>query len=111
MLRWLALGLLCVASSAGAVTGLDGSAIQRMCQGADKVRALSVMCHNYLNGFMDAAMHYNPRPGFCVPEGGKEAIPNGLVEWLKTHPEAQKQPAGQAVDRALKDLYPCKGKK
>lgn len=91
--------------------GLDGTALLRMCQGADKVRALSVMCHNYLNGYLDAAHHFSPRPGFCLADGDKERLPDGLVAWLKNHADKQKMPAGQVLDLALRDLYPCKGKK
>ena len=112
MALWVMLAAALPTSPAHATyKALDGSAIQRMCQGAVKVRALSVMCHNYLNGYLDAAHHFQKQPGFCMPEGGKEKLPNPLVEWLKAHPEAQKQPAGLAVERALKDMYPCKGKK
>lgn len=97
-------------SSGAAYKGLDGTALLRMCQGADKVRALSVMCHNYLNGYLDAAHHFSPKPGFCVGEGDKETLPTGLVAWLKSHADKQRMPAGQALDLALKDLYPCKGR-
>lgn len=91
--------------------GLDGNAILRMCQGADKVRALSVMCHNYLNGYLDAAHHFNAKPGFCLGAGDKENLPNGLVDWLRQNPDKQKLPAGEAVEQALKALHPCKGRK
>lgn len=91
--------------------GLDGSALLHMCQGADKVRALSVMCHNYLNGYLDAAHHYNSKPGFCLQSGDKEKLPKGLVDWLVQNPDRQKLPAGQVLDQALKSLFPCKGRK
>lgn len=93
--------------AAAAYKGLDGTALLRMCHGADKSRALSVMCHNYLNGYLDAAHHFKPRPGFCLAEGDKEKLPVGLVNWLTTHADAQKKPAGQVLEHALKDLYPC----
>ncbi len=97
--------------ASAAYKGLDGTALLRMCQGADKVRALSVMCHNYLNGYLDAAHHFSSRPGFCLVEGDKEKLPIGMVDWLKSHGEQQKMPAGEVLDLILRDLYPCKGRK
>lgn len=97
--------------AAAAYKGLDGTALLRMCQGADRVRALSVMCHNYLNGYLDAAHHFSPRPGFCMGDGDKERLPNTLVDWLNAHAERQKQPAGEVLEQALKDTFPCKGRK
>jgi hypothetical protein len=67
--------------------GMDGKSLLLTCQGAEKSRSLAVMCHNYLNGYLDAVHHLNP------------------------HPEGQKQAAAKAVDRALKDLFPRKGGK
>jgi hypothetical protein len=107
----LALTWPAAADADAAYKGLDGNALLRMCQGADKVRALSVMCHNYLNGYLDAAHHFSPRLGFCMGEGDKEKLPAGLVAWLKVHADKQKLPAGQVVDLALQDLHPCKGQK
>ncbi len=99
------------ALAASAYKGLDGSALLHMCQGADKVRALSVMCHNYLNGYLDAAHHYNSKTGFCLQTGDKERLPKGLVDWLVQNPDRQKLAAGQVLDQALKSLFPCKGRK
>lgn len=107
----LAMLLVWPVSYGASYKGLDGTALLRMCQGADKVRALSVMCHNYLNGYLDAAHHFSPRPGFCMADGDKESLPNGLVDWLKNHADKQKMPAGQVLDLALRDLHPCKGRK
>lgn len=104
-------GLLAAGSASAAYKGLDGTALLRMCHGADKARALSVMCHNYLNGYLDAAHHFQPRPGFCLEEGDKKGLPRGLVDWLTRHPDKQKLPAGQALDLALRELHPCKGKR
>lgn len=91
--------------------GLDGKSLLLMCKGADKSRSLSVMCHNYLNGYLDAVHYLNPQPGFCLDEGNKKHLQKGLVIWLAGHPDGQKQAAAQAMERALKDLYPCKGRK
>lgn len=107
----LLMGLALPAYAGSSYKGLDGTTLLRMCQGADKVRALSVMCHNYLNGYLDAAHHFSPRPGFCMADGDKEGLPNGLVDWLKNHADKQKMPAGQVLDLALRDLHPCKVKK
>jgi hypothetical protein len=106
-LVWLA--LLALSAPAGASSS-DGSVILRMCRGADKVKALSVMCHSYLNGFMDGAHHYG-KVSFCLGEGDKEKAPGALVDWITAHPEAQTQPAGDVVHKALTERFPCKGKK
>jgi len=115
--RWrcLAIGLFGVClvgtvSADSAYKGIDGVALLRMCQGADRVRALSVMCHNYLNGYLDAAHHFNRHPGFCLADGDKEKLPNSLVSWLNEHPDRQKQPAGAVLEHVLKTTFACKGK-
>lgn len=107
----LALGLAGWGRPVGAA-GNDGSVILRMCKGADKVRALSVMCHSYLNGYLDAAQHYGKgKAAFCLAEGDKERLPAALVDWIGAHPESAKQPAGQVLEQALKARFPCKGGK
>jgi hypothetical protein len=90
--------------------GNDGSVVLRMCKGADKVKALSVMCHSYLNGYVDAARHYG-KPGFCLEDGDKEKAPAAVVEWIEAHPEAQSQPAGTVLHKALSEKFSCKGRK
>ena len=109
-LLWLVL-LAC--SGQAAASGSDGSVILRMCRGADKVKALSVMCHSYLNGFMDGAHHYSKdgKASFCLGDGDKEKAPGALVDWITAHPEAQTQPAGAVLHKALAERFPCKGKK
>ncbi len=98
--------------SAAGYQGNDGSVILRMCKGADRVRALSVMCHSYLNGYLDAAHHYGKgKTSFCLKEGDKEQMPNALVEWIGAHPESEKQPAGLVLEKVLKARFPCKGRK
>ena len=106
-------GLSCLSFTAAAspVAGRSGDAILKMCQGAERVRALSVMCHNYLNGFLDASA-YTSRHGkggakFCLDEGDKQHIPATLVTWMRAHPDALKQDAGAALNRMLADSYPC----
>lgn len=99
-------------AGASSFPGNDGSVILRMCKGADKVKALSMMCHSYLNGYMDAARHYGKgKPLFCLEDGDKEKAPAALVEWIGAHPEAQTQPAGAVVQQALAWRFPCKGGK
>ena len=94
-------------------TGNDGSIVLRMCKGADKVKALSVMCHSYLNGFMDGAHHYGKegKVSFCLGEGDREKAPAALIEWIGAHPDAVGQPAGTVLHKALTERFPCKGKK
>jgi len=113
----LIFGLLCMplAAAAEPVAGRNGDAILKMCQGAEKVKSLSVMCHNYLNGFLDATAWDARRGGkggaaFCLGEGDKERIPTTLVTWMNAHPDALKQDAGEALHRMLGDSFPC-GKK
>jgi hypothetical protein len=97
---------------AGSFQGNDGSVILRMCKGADKVRALSVMCHSYLNGYIDASQHFGRgKAAFCLAEGDKEKAPDALVAWISAHPDAQSQPAGVVVQKALTERFPCKGDK
>ncbi len=104
----LAAGLLVSVSASAA--GNDGSVVLRMCKGADKVKALSVMCHSYLNGFIDAAHHYG-KVGYCLEEGDKEKLPGALVDWISAHPDAQSQPAGLVLHKALSEKFTCKGRR
>ncbi len=94
---------------AGTVQGNDGSVILRMCKGADKVKALSVMCHSYLNGYIDAAHHFGKgKAAFCLEGGDKEKAPGALTEWIGAHPESLKQSAGVVLQKALTERFPCK---
>jgi hypothetical protein len=110
----LILSIAAIAQSvlAATVPGNDGSVVLRMCKGADKVRALSVMCHSYLNGYIDASQHFGKgKTAFCLEAGDKEKAPDTLVTWLTAHPDAQSQPAGAVVQKALAERFPCKGGK
>lgn len=110
--------LLCALAGAPApasATGVghDGASILRMCQGADKVKSLSVMCHSYLNGYLDtthwqAAQPKGKAPAFCLDAGAKEAMPAKVVLWLRAHPMDLTHPAPEILGRALKDLFPCR---
>jgi hypothetical protein len=108
---FLALALAWPAAAGAAYKGMDGTTLMRTCQSAAKARALAAMCHNYLNGYLDAAHHFNAHPGFCLEEGDMDKLPMSLALWLARHADKQKLPAAQALERALKDLYPCKGGK
>lgn len=104
--------LFCLGGSVAHAMPQDASALQRMCQGADKVRALSVMCHSYLNGYLDTvAMYEKGRLSFCFADGDKERVPAELVSWLRLHPELAKEPAPQVLKKALSERFPCKPKK
>lgn len=94
-------------------SGNDGSVVLRMCRGADKVKALSVMCHSYLNGFIDGAHYYGKdgKASFCLGDGDKEKAPGALVAWITAHPESQAQQAGAVLQMALSEHFPCKGRK
>ena len=108
--------LLCLplAAVAGQAPNRNGDALVKMCQGAERVPALSVMCHSYLNGFLDAsdygARHGGKSEKFCLGENEREQLPASLVAWIKDHPDALKQEAGEALTRMLDDRFPC-GKK
>ncbi|MEW5788567.1 MAG: Rap1a/Tai family immunity protein [Pseudomonadota bacterium] len=107
----LAAGLLLLAghTTVQASQVSDGSVVLRMCKGADKVRSLSVMCHSYLNGYLDGARHYarDGKLSFCLGEGDKEKAPAALVAWIIAHPEVQTQPAGSVLHKALSETFPC----
>ena len=105
-------GLLCAApAQAGGFHGKDGSVILRMCQSADRVKTLSVMCNSYLDGYLDAAHHYaSGKPAFCLGDGDRKTLPGAVVAWIGAHPESLTQPAGAVVQKALAQRYPCKGR-
>jgi len=93
--------------------GLDGSVLLRTCQAAAQVKALSVICQTYINGFLDTTAYYEsgsgkPQLSFCLAETDKERIPAVAVAWLNAHPEYLKQPAPAALRGALSDNFPCK---
>ena len=96
---------------AAAVPVNDGCVILRMCKGADKVKALSMMCHSYLNGYIDAAHHFGKgKAAFCLEGGDKEKAPTALVAWIEAHPDTLHHPAGAVLQKALSEQFPCKSK-
>jgi hypothetical protein len=107
---WLGLSF-CVPAQAGESHGKDGSVILRMCKSADKVRALSVMCHSYLDGYIDAAHHYGKgKVAFCLDARDRSVAPRALAEWIDSHPESLTQPAADVMQKALAERFPCKGR-
>lgn len=95
-------------ASTPAHTVQTGEGLLKMCQGADRVKALAMMCHSYLNGYLDTTF-YSSKPGrFCLGPGGKERLPTLTVTWLKAHPEAMKMPAPEALGKVLAEHYPCR---
>lgn len=106
-------GLPCAVSvQAAALPINDGSVLLRMCKGADKVKALSVMCHSYLNGYIDAAHYFSKgKATFCLEKGEKERLPSAVVEWIGAHQDSLAQPAGAVLQKALSDRFPCRGGK
>ncbi len=108
--RRLFLGLLCglCLGTAGAAEApaQSGASLLAMCKGADRVRTLAVMCHSYVNGFIDAAGHYG-RPAFCLSAADHARVPRAVADWLGAHPEHLKQPAAAALHKALAASFPC----
>lgn len=85
----------------------NGDALLKMCRGAEKVRALGVMCHSYLSGYLDTASLYG-KVKFCVKDSDKELIPPLLVAWLNAHPEALAKPAPEVINLTLTANFPCR---
>jgi hypothetical protein len=107
------LNLLAANSASASEQGLDGSVLLRTCQAAAQVKALSVICQTYINGFLDTAAYYEsgggkPGPPFCLGGADKERVPTVVVVWLNAHPEYLKQPAPVALHKVLSDSFPCK---
>ncbi len=99
-------------AQASNINANDGSVLLRMCKGAEKVKALSVMCHSYLNGYIDAAHFYSKdKVTFCLAGSDKEKAPGALVDWIGKHPDMLKQPAGAVLQKALTAHFPCNTKK
>ncbi len=92
--------------------GKNGSVILRMCKSADKVKTLSVMCHSYLDGYLDAMHHTGKSKSvFCLEDSDRQKAPAALVAWIEAHPESLTRPAAEVLQRALTEIFPCKGVK
>lgn len=99
-------------AQASALPGKNGGVLLRMCKSADTVKMLSVMCHSYLDGYIDAAHHYGKgKAAFCLEDRDRKTASATLVAWIEAHPESLTQPAGEVLQRALIQHFPCKGKK
>jgi hypothetical protein len=72
------------------------------------VQALSIMCHNYINGYLDAVANGQRKGKLCFGKGDTERIPPESVIWLKAHPDYMKRPAPEALDRLLSEKFSCK---
>lgn len=109
---WLmALGLVVSASAQAAPPASDGSMLLRMCKAAGKVEALGVMCHSYLNGYLEAVHQYAPSR-YCLGEHDREHIPDDLSKWIEAHPASKTEAAGKALDGFLNETFSCrKGRK
>lgn len=103
--------LACMAASlpsvVSAAQGRDGQALLQMCKGADKVRALGVMCHSYINGYLDGASYYG-KGRYCFKDTDKELVPPMLVLWFNSHPEHLKIPAPEVLAKVFAANFPCK---
>jgi hypothetical protein len=101
-----------VEAQASDLQGKNGSVILRMCKSADTVKALSMMCHSYLDGYIDAAHHYGKgKAAFCLDAGDRNKAPAALADWIEAHPESLNQPAAEVLQKALAERFPCKGRK
>lgn len=108
---WLGL-FFCAPAQTSDLHGKNGSVILRMCKSADKVKTLSMMCHSYLDGYIDAAHHYGKgKAAFCLDAGDRNKAPAALADWIEAHPESLNQPAAEVLQKALAARFPCKGRK
>ncbi len=90
----------------------DGTTLMGMCNGADKVRSLAVMCHSYTNGYIDAANFYatkhQGKPLFCVDEKRKKMIPLLIASRIKADPALKNQPAAAILHTIFSQNFACK---
>ncbi len=119
---WVAAALLALGGTAQAqrVSNISGGKLGEIC--SSKERQVQESCKAYLEGVSDTLSFYQrlmPQDGskggklpdyVCVP--GPTTGPQlqeTYVRWLRSHTEAQRQPAVQAAMRALNDNYLCSG--
>ncbi|MBM4189963.1 MAG: hypothetical protein FJ210_04505 [Betaproteobacteria bacterium] len=90
----------------------DGTTLMGMCNGADKVRSLAVMCHSYTSGYVEAANFYaikqRGKPLFCINEEGKKMIPLLIASRIKAQPELAKEPASAILHILFSQNFACK---
>ncbi|NWG87440.1 MAG: hypothetical protein HXY26_08040 [Hydrogenophilaceae bacterium] len=109
----LGIGLLAGSAAVAAETGQNGASLLQMCSGADKVRVLSVMCHSYSNGFIEATRFHAANgakvgKAFCLSQADHARLPAEVVNWLQVHPEQAKEPAAAVLHQVLVARFPCK---
>lgn len=85
-----------------------GEGLMRMCFGAASVQALSIMCHNYINGYLDAVATGSHKGQLCFDEGDTERLPPNAVTWLNAHKDYMKRPAPEVLDRVIAERFPCR---
>jgi hypothetical protein len=85
-----------------------GEGLMRMCFGAITVQSLSIMCHNYINGYLDAVASGQRKGQLCFGKGDTERLPPESIIWLKAHPDYMKRPAPEALDRVLSEKFACR---
>lgn len=85
----------------------SGEALVKMCNGAERVKMLGMMCHSYLNGYLDTA-EFLGKGSYCLGNGDKQRLPAVVITWINAHPEFLKRPAPDALGRLLPESYPCR---
>jgi hypothetical protein len=85
-----------------------GEALMRMCFGAITVKSLSIMCHNYINGYLDAVAAGQRKGKICFKTGDPERLPPESIVWLKAHPDYMQRPAPEVLDKVLLEKFACR---
>lgn len=85
-----------------------GEGLMKMCNGAERVKMLGMMCHSYLNGYIDGAMVFQRGSKFCLGVGDKQRLPVVVITWLNAHPDHLTKPAPEALGKLLAENYPCR---
>lgn len=109
------------AAHAQRLSALTGGKLGNLCISNDRNSAEA--CTAYLDGISDSISFYQrlmPSGGergklpdyVCVPASTTGvSIREAYVNWLRSHADAQRQPAAQAAMRALNDTYHCPGER
>ncbi|MFA5083472.1 MAG: Rap1a/Tai family immunity protein [Hydrogenophilaceae bacterium] len=107
----IAMAALALSGSVAATTEHSvqtGEGLMKMCNGADRIKMLGMMCHSYLNGYIDTASFYGKGGRFCLGSGDKQRLPVVVITWLNAHPDHLHKPAPEAIGKLLADNYPCR---
>lgn len=86
----------------------SGEGLLKMCNRVDQVKMLGMMCHSYLNGYIDNAIYAGKPSRFCIGAGDKEQLPRAIVLWFAAHPDHLKKPAPDVLAQMLPEKFPCK---